>query len=139
MNASFSPQAETFDFSAALYGSDYPVATSGGAQGAATPLAPSRASTAPATDPHDRSDKGPSDIFEDPVPWLIAAFAIGAGIIGFRFHWGPGAKVSASVDVADEISSILGQVFIALAGIAAFKVFASKTKIRALQEFAAFI
>lgn len=133
MNATYSPQNAAMDFNGALYGDDFPAGT----PPAATPLAPSLAG--PAIDPHDRRDKGPSGIFEDPVPWLVGALALGTGIIGFRFHWGPGARASASVDVADELASIIGQVFIAIAGIAIFKVLSSKTKVKALHEFAAFL
>lgn len=104
----------------------------------ATPLAPGR--PASVRDPADRADKGPNNWWEDPVPWLTAAFAIGAGIIGFRFHWGPGARVSASVDIADEISELLGTVLLAIAGIATFKLIVFRfVKVPAAQEFAKFL
>ncbi len=104
-----------------LYGSD---ALMGGA-----PMATPAGVTEPAgarPDPTDTTDKGPKHWTRDPIVWFTAAFALGSGIIGFRFHWGPGAKVSTSVDVADELSSILGQIFLAIAGIAAFKMIAAR-------------
>lgn len=136
--AGYSPQLGVLDFNTALYGEDAPVGSAGAAT-AATPLAPSRGATTPAANPHDRSDKGPKDWREDPVVWLTAAAAVGSGIIGFRFHWGPGAKASASVDVADELATIVGQILLTIAGIAMFKLFVAWTKVKSLQEFAAFI
>lgn len=105
-----------------------------------SPLGSPRAAQAVARDPGDRSDKGPSSWWEDPVIWLTAAFAVGAGIIGFRFHWGPGARASASVDISDELSELLGTVFLAIAGIVGFKLIVFRwVRIPALQEFAALI
>lgn len=130
----YSPQSGVLDFNTALYGSDAPIGPVA-ASPDATPLAPPRGST-PAATP---GDKGPSDWYEDPVVWLTAAVAVGSGIIGFRFHWGPGAKASASVDVADELATIIGQILLTIAGIAIFKLLVAKTKVKSLQEFAAFI
>ncbi len=127
------PQAGVVNEVSALYGDDFFATPSD----VATPMP-----TAVVDNPHDKADKGPSNFLEDPIVWLTAAFAIGAGIIGFRFHWGPGAKVSGSVDVTDEWADTIGHVFLAIAGIAAFKLFVAALKDRApkaLQEFAAFI
>lgn len=97
-----------------------------------TPGAAAAAAPAAAQD----AQVDPDDWFEDPVVWLVLIAAIGTGIIGFRFHWGPGVSASAKVDLGDETASVLGHAFATMAVIVIFKIFAIKSDIPGLLKVA---
>jgi hypothetical protein len=109
-----------------------------------SPVAPVTASPtggeANLTDPHDKTDKGPSDWFEDPVVWLVLLAGLATGILGFRFKWwGSGAEASARVNLGDEAGALIGTTLYAITGIVLFKIGASKIEVPGLQKLAAAI
>jgi hypothetical protein len=98
-------------------------------------------SNADAGDPHDKSDRGPADWFDDPTVWVVGIAALATGVLGFRFHWGPGASVDAGarVDLGDEVTTLLATTLYSITGIILFKTAVSKVEIPALQKLAAAI
>lgn len=87
-----------------------------------------------ADDPHDKSDPGPMDLFDDPVIWLVMIAALATGVIGINFHVG-----SNRVNVKDQAANIIGTTLYAIVGILVFKTAASKVEIPGLQKVAAAI
>lgn len=91
-----------------------------------------------ASDPHDKSDRGPGHWLDDPVVWLVIIFGIATGALGIRFKWwSGGAEAGVRVNVADELVTLAGTTLYAITGIVIFKLIASKTNIRGLQSLAA--
>jgi len=109
----------------------------------ATPLAGDQpaavAEAAPAGDPHDKSDTGASHWRDDPLFWTVALIGFATGIIGFRFHWGPGVSAGARVDIGDETASMLGHALFTIGVILVVKVLASKVPVKGIQAAAAAI
>ena len=100
--------------------------------------APPTGSEARLEDPHDKSDRGPSSWFEDPVVIVVLLFGLATGILGFRFRWwGGGVEAGARVNLGDEVGALVGTTLYAITGIILFKVAASKVPIPAVQRVAA--
>lgn len=96
---------------------------------------PTPGAAAPAAAAED-AQVDPNDWYEDPVIWLVLIAALGTGIIGFRFHWGPGVSANAKVDLGDETASVLGHAFATMAVIVLFKLLALRSDIPGLIKLA---
>jgi hypothetical protein len=87
-----------------------------------------------ADDPHDKSDKGPGDLFDDPVIWIVLLAALATGVLGVRFHVG-----SNRVNIKDQAANVVGTTLYAIVGILCFKTAASWIEIPGIQKVAAAI
>lgn len=84
--------------------------------------APNGGAGAQVIDARDRSDRGPTGFFDDPLLIVVLIAGLATGIIGFRFHWGGGsAGASAKVDVGDEAASLVGHALFTIAFIIILK------------------
>jgi hypothetical protein len=99
---------------------------------------PTAGSAERVSDPHDRSDPGPSNFLDDPVFWTVAIACLATGVVGVKFDWFKGGG-SVSVRMSDELAHILGNLLFTIAGIVVFKVAVSKLEIPGLQKVAAAI